>query len=41
MVRIICLCAFGAALLSLGGCATVEGVGHDISAGARRVASWF
>ncbi|MFZ7090809.1 entericidin EcnA/B family protein [Primorskyibacter sp. 2E233] len=25
----------------LGGCATVEGVGEDISRGAQRVSSWF
>lgn len=28
-------------LVSLAGCATVEGVGRDISAGAQRVAGWF
>ncbi|SHG25886.1 entericidin EcnA/B family protein [Cognatishimia maritima] len=26
---------------ALAGCATVEGVGEDISGGARRVSSWF
>ncbi|WP_353532371.1 entericidin EcnA/B family protein [Cognatishimia sp. WU-CL00825] len=25
----------------LAGCATVEGVGEDISGGARRVSTWF
>ncbi|MGH1465411.1 MAG: entericidin EcnA/B family protein [Cognatishimia sp.] len=25
----------------LAGCATVEGVGEDISGGARRVSQWF
>ncbi|AUC55516.1 MAG: entericidin EcnA/B family protein [Sagittula sp.] len=25
----------------LAGCATVEGLGHDISGGARTVQSWF
>lgn len=28
-------------LLALAGCATVEGAGQDISAGARSVQSWF
>lgn len=28
-------------LASLAGCATVEGVGRDISAGAQRAAGWF
>ncbi len=25
----------------LGGCGTIEGIGSDISAGARKVESWF
>ena len=29
------------AVLILSGCATVEGLGNDISAGARTVGSWF
>ncbi len=29
------------AVALLSGCATVDGVGQDISAGANRVASWF
>lgn len=28
-------------LAALSACATVEGVGRDISGGARRVATWF
>lgn len=28
-------------LATLAGCATVEGVGEDISNGARRVSGWF
>jgi predicted small secreted protein len=28
-------------LATLSGCATVEGGGRDISAGAQRVAGWF
>lgn len=28
-------------ILALGGCATVDGIGRDISGGANRVASWF
>lgn len=28
-------------LATLTGCATVEGAGRDISAGAQRVAGWF
>ena len=28
-------------LALLGGCATVDGVGQDISSGARNVQSWF
>ncbi|WP_281277057.1 hypothetical protein [Aliigemmobacter aestuarii] len=31
----------GAALLALSGCATVDGIGRDISGGANRVAGWF
>lgn len=30
-----------AALLGLGACATIDGVGQDISTGARSVQSWF
>jgi len=30
-----------AAFAALAGCATVDGVGRDISGGANRVASWF
>ena len=26
---------------TLGGCATIDGVGQDISSGARTVESWF
>jgi predicted small secreted protein len=29
------------ALVALTGCATVEGVGRDISGGANRVSGWF
>ena len=29
------------ALLALAGCATVEGIGRDISGGANRVAGWL
>ncbi|MFC0281487.1 entericidin EcnA/B family protein [Falsigemmobacter intermedius] len=29
------------AALTLAGCNTIEGVGHDISGGARRVGTWF
>ncbi|MEC3862112.1 entericidin EcnA/B family protein [Mesobacterium sp. TK19101] len=29
------------AALTLGGCATVDGIGQDISGSARRVQSWF
>lgn len=29
------------ALLALSACGTIEGVGNDISAGARMVGSWF
>ncbi|MDO6725417.1 MAG: entericidin EcnA/B family protein [Cognatishimia sp.] len=32
---ILTLCA------ALAGCATVEGIGDDISGGARRVSGWF
>ena len=28
-------------LATLTGCATIEGVGHDIAGGSRRVQSWF
>jgi len=31
----------GLVLLALSGCATVEGLGYDISAGARTVGGWF
>jgi predicted small secreted protein len=27
--------------LALTGCATVEGIGNDISGGARKVSNWF
>jgi predicted small secreted protein len=30
-----------ALLIALSGCATVDGVGRDISGGANRVAGWF
>lgn len=30
-----------AALAALCGCATIDGVGRDISGGANRVAGWF
>ena len=30
-----------AALMTLAGCATIDGVGQDISGGARTVQSWF
>ncbi|WP_319823665.1 entericidin EcnA/B family protein [Thalassovita sp.] len=30
-----------AMLTALAGCATVEGIGHDISGGARTVRGWF
>ncbi|WP_238366590.1 entericidin EcnA/B family protein [Mesobacterium pallidum] len=30
-----------AALLGLGACATIDGVGQDISSGARTVQGWF
>lgn len=29
------------AALTLAGCNTIEGVGHDISGGARRIGTWF
>lgn len=29
------------ALLAVAGCGTVEGMGHDISAGARTVGGWI
>ena len=29
------------AMIALGGCATVDGIGRDISGGANRVAGWF
>lgn len=32
---------FGIVALTLAGCGTVEGVGKDISGGARTVQSWF
>ena len=28
-------------LVALAGCATVDGVGRDVSAGAQRVGGWF
>lgn len=31
----------GLALVALAGCATVDGIGRDISGAANRVASWF
>jgi predicted small secreted protein len=37
MKRIFCV----AVLILLAGCATVEGVGRDISGGARRVNGWL
>jgi predicted small secreted protein len=39
MMKKLILVATTLALLS--GCATVEGVGRDISAGANRVGGWF
>lgn len=33
--------ALGLVLLAVAGCATVEGIGYDISAGARTVGGWF
>lgn len=33
--------AAAVALALLAGCATVEGVGYDISSGARTVGGWF
>ena len=39
--RVIRLALAVAALLLLAGCATIEGVGYDISAGARAVGGWF
>jgi predicted small secreted protein len=27
--------------LALGGCATIDGIGQDISGGARTIQSWF
>ncbi|MFW2544418.1 entericidin EcnA/B family protein [Primorskyibacter sp. 2E107] len=27
--------------MTMAGCATIEGVGEDISGGARRVSGWF
>ena len=30
-----------AALAALSGCATVDGIGRDISGGAQRVSGWF
>lgn len=29
------------ALSALSGCATMDGIGQDISSGAQRVATWF
>lgn len=40
MTKLI-LVAACAATLALAGCATVEGVGRDISGGANRVSGWF
>lgn len=38
MKSMIVLLALG---LALAGCATVDGIGQDISGGARRVQGWF
>jgi predicted small secreted protein len=35
------LLILGAVLSALSACATVEGVGRDISGGAQRVGGWF
>ncbi|WP_103333489.1 entericidin EcnA/B family protein [Pseudotabrizicola formosa] len=35
------LMAAAAALMILSGCATVEGIGRDISGGANRVSGWL
>jgi predicted small secreted protein len=39
-MRILSLMAAAAALIALTGCATVDGIGRDISGGANRVAGW-
>ncbi|WP_210114908.1 entericidin [Pseudotabrizicola sediminis] len=39
-MRKLSLMAAAAALTLLTGCATVEGIGRDISGGANRVAGW-
>lgn len=40
-MRKLTLVAALAAVMALAGCATVEGVGRDISGGANRVAGWI
>jgi len=40
MRKILILGALGA-LMALGACGTVDGVGRDISGGAQRVGGWF
>ncbi|MDR7126488.1 entericidin [Pseudotabrizicola sp. 4114] len=39
-MRKLSLMAAAAALIALTGCATVDGIGRDISGGANRVAGW-
>ena len=40
-MRKLSLIAAIAVLMALTGCATVEGIGRDISGGANRVAGWM
>lgn len=40
-MRKISLLAAAAVLMALSGCATVEGIGRDISGGANRVSGWI
>ncbi|MFN3846591.1 MAG: entericidin [Paracoccaceae bacterium] len=40
-MRKITLMAMLAGLMALSGCATVEGIGRDISGGANRVSGWI
>jgi entericidin B len=37
IVRLVCLCLLGAAVLSVAGCNTVSGAGKDVEAGGRAV----
>ncbi|MDO8882152.1 MAG: hypothetical protein U0934_06375 [Pseudotabrizicola sp.] len=39
-MRKLSMMVAAAALMALSGCATVEGIGRDISGGANRVAGW-